>query len=165
MAKLRAVATSLGLRDVATYVQSGNLVFRSAHKGDDPQRASLSEALREAFRESLKVDVPVVVVEADGFALRAASQPFGAVDETRQRTVHLGFAQGKIDPLARATLAARCSAKERVAVVGDALWVDYGDGAAKSHLSPSVLDKAVGSAVTMRNLEAVAALGAMLSRL
>ena len=55
-----------------------------------------------------------------------------------------------------------CAGGERVAVRGDALWIDYASGVARSKLTPAVLDRAVGSPVTARNWNTVQALARML---
>jgi uncharacterized protein (DUF1697 family) len=44
---------------------------------------------------------------------------------------------------------------ERIVQVGDALWLHFQGGVAKSKLSPTLLDRLVGSPVTMRNWRTV----------
>jgi uncharacterized protein (DUF1697 family) len=50
---------------------------------------------------------------------------------------------------------------EKVALVGDALWVDYAGGVGRSKLTPALLDRLVGSPVTARNWNTVQRLGEM----
>ncbi|GAB3684771.1 hypothetical protein GCM10025868_43060 [Angustibacter aerolatus] len=49
MADLRALAEGLGLDDVSTYIASGNLLFRSAHRSPAAVRTLLEPALQERF--------------------------------------------------------------------------------------------------------------------
>jgi uncharacterized protein (DUF1697 family) len=44
---------------------------------------------------------------------------------------------------------------ERIKQVGDALWIHYSSGSGRSKLSPTVLDRLVGSPVTTRNWRTV----------
>src|SRR5260370_30285093 len=58
MADLRQLVTSLGHADVATYIQSGNVVF-TPPSGDS---VMLSRELRAAIAETLGVDTSVIVL-------------------------------------------------------------------------------------------------------
>jgi uncharacterized protein (DUF1697 family) len=50
---------------------------------------------------------------------------------------------------------------EHVAQVGEALWIHFSGGVARSKLSPALFDRLVGSPVTMRNWRTVLKLGEM----
>jgi uncharacterized protein (DUF1697 family) len=52
---------------------------------------------------------------------------------------------------------------ERIVRVGDALWIHYGSGVAKSKLSPALFDRLVGSPVTARNWRTVLKLSELAS--
>jgi uncharacterized protein (DUF1697 family) len=65
---------------------------------------------------------------------------------------------------ALAGLRGRADAGERIERVGDAIWIDYGEGAARSRVAPAQLDRWVGSPVTTRNWRTVLAIRAMLER-
>ena len=71
MAELRAMAEELGYSDVATYVQSGNLVFRT---GDSP--AQVAAALEGALAKSLAKQPRVFVRSASRLARIVADNPF-----------------------------------------------------------------------------------------
>ena len=49
MAELRALFTSLGLADVQTYIQSGNVVFTAGGGEEEELAARIEAALAEAF--------------------------------------------------------------------------------------------------------------------
>src|ERR1700729_2398087 len=57
MAALRTLCTSLGLRDVQTYIQSGNLVFRE--DGEDP--VALARRLEKAIEAGFGFRPAVIV--------------------------------------------------------------------------------------------------------
>ena len=59
-------------------------------------------------------------------------------------------------------LNARASNGERVVAIGDALFIDYPEGAGRSKLSPALFDRLVGSPVTARNWRTVLKLESML---
>ena len=56
---------------------------------------------------------------------------------------------------AAADLRLRATQGERVVKRGDAIWVHYAQGIAKSKLSPTVLDRLISSPVTTRNWRTV----------
>ena len=56
----------------------------------------------------------------------------------------------------------RATQGEKIELVGDAIWVDFVAGVGKTKLTPSLLDKAAGSPVTMRNWNTVLKLAEML---
>src|ERR1043165_9169091 len=56
MAELRTLCGQLGWAEVATYIQSGNVVFTARGK-----RAAIEARLEEAIRKHFDMEVPVIV--------------------------------------------------------------------------------------------------------
>ncbi|HWT27454.1 MAG TPA: DUF1697 domain-containing protein, partial [Mobilitalea sp.] len=56
MAELKRVLEALGLIDVQTYIQSGNLLFRS-----EEDEKSLSEKLQDEIKTAFGVSIPVIL--------------------------------------------------------------------------------------------------------
>lgn len=63
---------------------------------------------------------------------------------------------------AASALQRRASAGERVKKRGDAIWIHYVKGIARSKLTPAVLDKEIGSPATARNWRTVLRIHEML---
>lgn len=156
MADLRELATGLGWSRVATYIQSGNAVFAASGKP-----AALEAALEKAIAKHFGFPVPVVVRTAAEWLGWAKGSPFPDAEAARSNLLHLGI--GKAAPAAGAAkaLAPYCTQGERIVVRDGAIWIDYQNGVARSKLAPAVLDRAVGSTVTLRNWKTVQALAAM----
>jgi uncharacterized protein (DUF1697 family) len=85
MADLREVVTSLGHTDVATYIQSGNVVFTSK----DAHTRALAAALEQAIAGALTVRPRVVVLSRNELAQVIADNPFP--DETNPKCLHAAF--------------------------------------------------------------------------
>jgi uncharacterized protein (DUF1697 family) len=85
MADLRQVAASLGHTGVATYIQSGNVVFTSP----DAFVASLADALEQEIARRLAVQPAVVVLSRAGVAQVIADNPFP--QETSPKCLHAVF--------------------------------------------------------------------------
>jgi uncharacterized protein (DUF1697 family) len=71
MATLRAVAESVGCTDVATYVQSGNLVVTSASDG-----GTLSTSLHEALAGETGLSISVITRTAAQWTTIVAENPY-----------------------------------------------------------------------------------------
>lgn len=154
MAELKASCEKAGYANVRTYVNSGNVVMEG--KGTP---ASVARAVEAILANSFKVEVPVVVRTAEQWSVYAAKSPF---PNGLPKLVHLCLAMVRPPGEAATALLERAHANEQVRVVGDALWIDYADsGVAHSKLTPSAIDKAVGSAATARNWNTVRKLGEM----
>jgi hypothetical protein len=72
MADLRAVVTSLAHSDVATYIQSGNVVFTSTQS----DTAAVATALEQAIAESLNERPAVVVLSRDELSRVVEDNPY-----------------------------------------------------------------------------------------
>lgn len=156
MAELRALAEGLGWRAVATYIQSGNVVFRAAGT-----EGALEAALEQALAGHFGFDVPVVARSGEQWLTWARKSAFPDAEGERPKLLHLGLSKAPPAQDAVRGLAPYCAAGERVAVRGGALWVDCVGGVASSKLTPAVLDRVVGSSVTMRNWHSVQALAGL----
>ncbi|MCA8977553.1 MAG: DUF1697 domain-containing protein [Planctomycetes bacterium] len=156
MAALRALCGELGWHEVATYIQSGNVVF---HERDRPD--ALAATLSAAIEGRFGFPVPVIVCSGKDWLRFAEDSPFPDAEAERPNLLHLGLAAVAPRKTAPADLLPYCTAGERVAVRGAALWIDYRDGVARSKLTPAVLDRVVGAPVTARNWKTVRAIAAM----
>jgi len=162
MADLRAVATSLGHAQVATYIQSGNLLFATA--GTDA--ASLADALEAGIAGRLGVRPAVIVLSTPDLAEVISDNPFP--DAANPRYLHAIFYRGVVDPgsiarIAAAVQRARDSgSSDDAVVVGRALYLHTPDGFGRSDLAARLTRSSVGPAGTARNWATVTKLMAML---
>lgn len=146
MARLREVlAAETDLGDVSTYIASGNILCRTPL---DPDAAC--DAVRAAIRVEFGVDTPVIHRTRAQLASSESAQPFPEGDA---KFVHAMFLQGPPSEGAIEALEQRLLPAERIALVGDDMWIDYGEGGVHStRLTKAVLDRALGVAGTARNL-------------
>jgi uncharacterized protein (DUF1697 family) len=162
MADLRQVATSLGHTEVATYIQSGNMVFTSP----DTSVGGLAVALEEAIAARLGVQPAVVVLSRPELAQVIADNPFP--DETAPKCLHAVFRREEMSPEGIAAVAAaqqRAQAKgsrDEAVVVGRTLFLRTPDGLGRSELAAQLARSAAQTAGTARNWATVNRLLAML---
>ncbi|WP_354639855.1 DUF1697 domain-containing protein [Kitasatospora camelliae] len=78
MERLRELFAELGLADVRTYIQSGNVFFTS----EETDRAALTRRIEEHLAEALGFDVPTMVQTVEEVAEAVDADPFAGVEVT-----------------------------------------------------------------------------------
>ena len=165
MADLREIVRSLGHEDVATYIQSGNVVLRTDRTGS----GDLAAELERAIAERSDVRPGVVVVTRDELAAVVAGNPYP--DEDDPTRVHVEFHGAPISPAgADAVAAAEQRARDkggadRATVAGSVVYLHTPDGLGRSELAAQLARRpraATPSVTTMRNWATVTRLLAML---
>ena len=150
MSDLRSLCTEIGWDEVQSYIQSGNLVFSAAATA-----ARLEVQLEESIERRFGLQIPVIVRDAEDWFGYVKSNPFpeASLKEPNQVTLALSKRTPKSDATER--LRERASNGESVVQTGNVLWIHFSGGSAKSKLSPTLLNRLVGSPVTARNWRTV----------
>jgi uncharacterized protein (DUF1697 family) len=138
MAHLREVVLGLGHTDVATYIQSGNVVFTS----EQADTATIAAALERAIAEHLGVQPKVIVLTRAELAQVVADNPFP--DEPNPRWVHAIFRNGPLPPDELAAVADQQRAQDQgsddeARVVGNTLFLHTPGGLGRSELAAQLL--------------------------
>lgn len=150
MTELRALLEErTALTEVSTYIASGNVIC------DLPGDVSATCAeVRALISEAFGVDTPVIARSHDDLVAVLEENPFP--EAAADNLLHVMFLEGAAAPGAVEALEGRLVAGERIALVGDDLWIDYAEGGVHStKLTKAVLDRALGVAGTARNLRTV----------
>ena len=140
MADLRDTFERLGFTDVKTLLNSGNVVFRSTKKTDAIERALEKE-----------IDAVCFVRTAEEWTRIIERNPFPA--EAKSDPGHLLVTVFKEDP--RGDLEAAIKGRERIHLDGRVLYAFYPDGAGRSKLTNSLIEKELGTRGTARNWNTV----------
>jgi uncharacterized protein (DUF1697 family) len=161
MPDLRELYGSLGLLDVATHVQSGNVVFTAPSGTDpDPLAGRLSDAIADRFGHD---DVDVVVRSSEQLVAIVDQEPFtsAGADPT---TLHVTFLVSPAAADVLADLDAVDAAPEAVALApaGD-LYVHCPDGYGRATLNNAFLERRLGVRATTRNWRTVTTLRDLLT--
>lgn len=151
MAQLREVAESIGLEQVRTYIQSGNLVFVDPRGRPD----AVATELRTAIATATAVDPEVILRTRDELAGVVESNPFLQRGEDASH-VHIRFFGEEAGPLL-AALDLGGFRPEEATPIGRELHVLLPNGAGRSKLGVA-LDRHLGQVGTMRNWRTVTTL-------
>jgi uncharacterized protein (DUF1697 family) len=146
MAALRDTCGSIGCTDVATYIQSGNVVLTSAL---NPKK--LRAALESAITEQLGVSPVVVIRTHEQIADVIAGNPFPDADPDH---LHVAFLSETPDPTQVASLAELSYPPEEVAVRGTDAYFHLPRGLGRAKL-PELFGRRVKTPATVRNWRTV----------
>lgn len=149
MSELREALASLGLEDVVTYIQSGNVVFRSAATPTEIAR-DLEQRIAEAF----SLETTVVLRTAAELASIAGDNPYAARG-TEPRTLHVVFLGGAPGAEDVARLDPERSPPDSFTVRGSEIYVCFPNGSGRSKLTLDYFERNLDVRATMRNWSTV----------
>ena len=146
MAEFRSRLTAEGYCDVATVLQSGNVIVSAESEGPDEITAAMQRLLSEAFG----VNVSCVVRTADQVRAVLDRNPLREVVTDPSRYL-VNFLSGKPDPEVAAALLEQDHGSEALAIEGTEAYVWTPDGVKAMTLSYAYLEKQLGVVATARN--------------
>jgi uncharacterized protein (DUF1697 family) len=152
MPALREALTQAGMKDVSTYVQSGNVVLDSSSSP-----AELARECERAIAERFGLDVAVVVRTRSQLAKTIERDPFGALADN-PKLYQVSFCSDRPGKAAVEKVAAYAAGDECLVVHGREIYAWFPDGVGRSRLAAQLGRQALGVTVTARNWTTVAKL-------
>lgn len=143
-----------GCSEVATYIQSGNVVFAASSALARRLPAQIEAAIEAAFGFS----APMLLRTHAELAALEAANPFLAEGQPPE-TLHIGFLREA--PPGDLQVDASRAAPDRAIRVGRELFLHLPNGVGRSKLTSAFLDRSLGTVVTVRNLRTVRELSAL----
>jgi len=157
MERVRAMFAALGHEQVKTYLQSGNVVFRSPEKS----AAKLSEKIEKQIVSEFRFEVPVLTLSAKELSDVAANNPFlreRGIDTTK---LHVTLLSAESAPAAVKKLETIGAGADQFRLYGRQIYLYCPNGYGRTKLSNNVLEKALSVRATTRNWQTVTALRQM----
>lgn len=152
MKELKTVLAELGLTDVQTYIQSGNVVFQNG-RTDLP---ALAEEISAAIGQSHGFAPQIMLLSLAELVTAVSRNPYPATGE-QHKTLHFYFlASAPPDP-DLAMLEALKADSEQFALIDAVFYLHAPDGIGRSKLAVKV-ERALGVAATARNWRTVSTL-------
>ncbi len=149
MDALRAVYESLGLADVRTLLQSGNVLFRSGLT----DREQLAKRITQELERQLDLDIQVLVRTLEEVASIVERGPVLSPRADRNKLVVM-FLKSVPDPAAQAALLKWHKSKEMkelLEIRGPEIYLYYPDGIGRSKLTNPVIEGKLDTWGTARN--------------
>jgi uncharacterized protein (DUF1697 family) len=145
MAQLRSALEGAGFGDVATYVQSGNVVVSS---GDSA--AKVARAVERLIENEFDLEIPVVVRTRAQLAQVVKRNPLARVAKNPKR-YQVSFLEQKPNAALVRELEEVAAPSERVVAHGREIYAWHPEGVARSRLWAMLAGKSLGVTATARN--------------
>jgi len=156
MKSLKELIESLGFTDVMTYIQSGNVVFRSP---ENKPAELFSEMINVAMRGQFGFNVPVICRTKDEWNKTIHNNPFLQVPGLDPSFLHVTFLEKASAENVAATFTAHDFSPEKVFIRGKDVYLYCPNGYGNAKLNNTFIEGRLGVAATTRNWKTVLTLG------
>lgn len=147
MADLRELYADLGMTNVRSLLQSGNVIFATSQADLTGVKLELETGIRSAFG----LDIQVLLRSADNFEDIIARHPFSAEQLNEPRKAAVVFLSDAPDSSAVDALRESNLGREVIQAAGCELYIFYTDGMARSKLDNKRIESRLGLIATARN--------------
>lgn len=147
MAALRQELAGPALQDLRTYIQSGNLVFRS-----DRPAPELVPHIRARILAAFGFNVPTLVLPLAELQAILARSPLSLPEDADEKRLYFTLLEGEPTAKAVEKLYALAPPNEHIRVQGQVAYLYYPDGYGRAKINNNVVEKTLGLTGTTRNL-------------
>src|SRR5215469_7009323 len=151
MDALRSLYESLKLQEPRTYVQSGNIIFRTKEK----DFARLAVKIQDAIEKKFKCRPDVILRTTDELRKAISATPFGGRSGLEPGKILVTFLAAPPPREAEANLAKFKDYPEELHLQGREMYIYFPNGAGRSKLPWSSVEKLLGVTGTARNWNSV----------
>lgn len=152
MAHLRPLFEALDLKNVETFIASGNVIFAPPAI----EVPLLERKIAEHLHNSLGYEVDTFIRSSSELAEIALYQPFGEIQLSKGgNTLYVAFHSASVTSEAHDRLLSRRTDVDDFHVNGQEVYWLSRKAVGKSRFSGSVLEKALGAPATLRNINTV----------
>jgi uncharacterized protein (DUF1697 family) len=158
MAELKTLYESIGLTDVSTYIQSGNVVFRSEQNDPSVLGALIERAIQKRFGSS----VTVIIRRPAELAKIIKTNPFLGLNKVDEARLYVTFLQTKpTATLVEALGPVAAKTPDEYRIIANEVYLHCPNGYGKTVLSNTFFEKHLNLKATTRNWNTVNRLLAM----
>ena len=158
MADLKKLCESLGLKNMQTYIQSGNLVFELPQ----PEPISALETrLQKVFSETFGFEIPVLIRTAEEWAESITQNPFLKEENVDIESLHLTCLKEMPSPELLEKIKTFQYLPDRYEIVGRDVFIFCAAGYGTSKLVNSFFESKLKVPATTRNWKTVMKLNEM----
>lgn len=145
MEVLKQICTDIGLQNVQTYIQSGNIIFQS----EEQNAEVISLQISQAIQKQLALTVPVLTLELNNFKSIVLNNPFTKEEELKQLYITL------YSPILSLTAVENINAKkapeELLHISDSAIYLVANNGYGKTKITNTLIENKLKVTATTRN--------------
>ena len=154
MVDLKAMLNKMDLKDVITYIQSGNVVFKSSITNT----AQLEEKIKNGIVRTFGFDVPVLVKAYNELKCIFDKNPFTDTSDIENKRIYFALLKETPQPELVAAFRKEEFKGELFEVTEDCVYLNYKIGAGKAKLSNNLIERKLKVSATSRNYRTMAKL-------
>jgi uncharacterized protein (DUF1697 family) len=159
MADLVKVFTSVGFKNVSTYLQSGNVIFSHENSLEGTVAA---ETISSAIKKSLGLDVPAIIRSAAEIDSILRGNIFINRDKTDIEKIYVTMLGKDADSDRLSNLVKADYLPERLNHSGNEIYIFCPDGYGRAKLNNNFIEKKLAVTATTRNWKTMLAVSGML---
>ncbi len=147
MAELRELCESIELKDVQTYIQSGNIIFKSVVDSTSELEGLLAEAILNRFG----FEVPVLIRTTDQVSAILNDNPFASDDDSIKKQLYfvLVGSSPSIETLIK--FKTEVFANEEFSIADGCIYLKCNAGYGKAKLNNNLIERKLNVMATTRN--------------
>ena len=149
METLRQLYSELGVIDSKTYIQSGNVIFRT----DKDDTKGLEDEIAEKIQNTVGLKVPVLVLSVDELKNALENNPFAKDPSNDIAFLHLTFLSGIPDQTLMDNIPAGNFLPDEFRCSGKTIYVYCPTGYGHTKLTNTFFEKKLHLTATNRNLK------------
>ena len=159
MADLKKLCETLGLHNIQTYIQSGNILFELAKPETIPM---LENRLQMAFSGTFDFDIPVIIRSTEEWAKSISQNPFLKEENLDIERLHLTFLKELPKPELLKKIKGYQYLPDRYEIIGRNVFISCAAGYVTSKLVNSFFESKLKVPATTRNWKTVLKLHEMI---
>lgn len=148
MADLRRLYSGLGLTNITTYIQSGNVLFDSP---TEEGQVDLAYRIEQAIYNAYGFEVPVIVRTAEDLEKAISANPFYQPDAAAVEGLHLTFLKVAPAPDKRDSLQTFDSSPDQFEIIENNVFISCAGKYSDSKLSNQFFEGKLKVPATTRN--------------
>jgi uncharacterized protein (DUF1697 family) len=152
MEDLKAVYEGLDFGEVTTYIQSGNVIFKT---GLNLSMSVLSEKIDKAIEEKYHFHVPVIIRTADEMHQILSSNPFLNEEGTDREKLHVTFLEEEPEPTDVSAIQKYDFPPDAFRIIGKEVYLFCPGGYGNTKLSNTFFENKLRVKATTRNWKTV----------
>lgn len=161
MVDLKAMYEAEGLAQVRTYIQSGNVIFKS----DQSNKTLLIQQIEAAILKTFGYEVPVSLFSLEDFTRIMQANPFAPVAEENYKRVYLILlAEPPAPALAEALSSYAPQNGETFTLTDECVYLFCPNGYGRSKLSNNFFERKLKVSATTRNWNSMLKLNALMEQ-
>jgi uncharacterized protein (DUF1697 family) len=158
MDELKDLHLSLGLKDIVTYIRTGNVIFTS----DEDDLAQLTKQIENGFAQKFGFHVNVMVRTSAELQEIIANNPFQNQPLKESKWVVVLFLSSRPERTALEELQKTYIGPEELCLIRQELYIYYPNGIGRSKLTNTLIEKKLKTSGTGRNWNTVLQLQKMM---